>query len=95
MELFGSDLVDAVDEMSLELFGSDLVDAVDWIYRWSYLVLIWLMQLMRYRWSYLVLIWLMQLIGHIVGVICWLESFGWSFQVDAIHRWALQALQQH
>ena len=71
--------------MSLQLSGCYLVGAVDWKIMslplsgcycpCSYLVVIWLMQLIGYRCSYLVVIWWEQLIGYVVAVI-WL-LFGW------------------
>ena len=45
LELSGCYLVGAVDWMSLQLFGSYMVRAIGWICRWSYLVVIWLVQL--------------------------------------------------
>ena len=53
MQVFGSHLVGADDSILLQLFGSYMVGAIGWIYRWSYLVVIWLVQL----------------VGHIVGVV--------------------------
>ena len=56
--------------MPLQLSGCYLVGAIDWICRCSYLVVIWLVQLIGYRCSYSVVNWLVQLFGYSVAIIC-------------------------
>ena len=94
MQVFGSYLVGAVDSISLQLFGSYMVGAIGWVCRWSYLVVIWLVQLIGCRCSYLVLIWFVQLVGYVVGAIWLLSGWcswtcRWSYLV---HVWLVQLI---